>query len=38
MDTDTNEEAKPPYLPFQTLLNYLGELAEKPLLRSWTGQ
>jgi hypothetical protein len=31
MDTDTNEEAKPPYLPFQTLLNYLGELAEKPL-------
>ncbi|MGC2175793.1 MAG: DUF5343 domain-containing protein [Acidimicrobiales bacterium] len=31
MDTDTNEEAKPPYLPFQTLLNYLGELAGKPL-------
>lgn len=31
MDAETSGDAKPPYLPFQTFLSYLGELGEKPL-------
>jgi len=31
MDEESSEETKPPYLPFQTFLNYLGELGSKPL-------
>lgn len=31
MDDIPNDGLKPPYLPFQTFLHYLGELSEKPL-------